>query len=58
MPWQQVMGKFARGKLHSGSKTGPKVTSREQAIAIMMSEKRAGTHSRKKKSALRHMAGG
>lgn len=41
MPYDQVMHKFAAGKLHSGSKTGPKVKSRRQAIAIMMSEKRA-----------------
>jgi len=35
------MPKFAKGKLHSGSKAGPKVKDRKQAIAIMMSEKRA-----------------
>ena len=34
------MGKFKRGALHSGSKQGPAVKSRSQAIAIMMSEKR------------------
>lgn len=28
------------GKLHSGSKTGPKVTSRKQALAIALSEAR------------------
>jgi hypothetical protein len=33
-----VMREFKKGKLHSGSKKGPKVTSREQAIAIAMSE--------------------
>jgi hypothetical protein len=36
----KVMGEYKRGTLHSGSKTGPKVTSREQAIAIAMSEAR------------------
>jgi hypothetical protein len=41
MPSSQVMSKFKRGKLHSGSKKGPKVKSRKQAIAIMLSEKRA-----------------
>ena len=41
MPFSAVMGKFKRGELHSGSKTGPKVTSRKQAIAVMLSEKRA-----------------
>lgn len=44
MPWQQVMHKFGQGELHSGSKRGPKVTNRKQAIAIMLSEKRKGTH--------------
>jgi hypothetical protein len=34
----KVMGEFKRGKLHSGSKTGPKVKSRKQAVAIAMSE--------------------
>ena len=41
MPYTEVMHKFKHGQLHSGSKTGPKVGSRKQAIAIMMSEKRA-----------------
>ena len=31
------MRKFKRGELHSGSKSGPTVTSREQAIAIGLS---------------------
>lgn len=39
MPWQEVMGKYKSGDLHSGSKTGPKVKSRNQAIAIMLHEK-------------------
>ncbi len=29
-----------KGELHSGSKTGPKVTSRKQAVAIGLSEAR------------------
>lgn len=33
-----VMDEFKHGKLHSGSKHGPVVTSRKQAIAIGMSE--------------------
>ena len=41
MPYTEVMHKFKHGQLHSGSKSGPKVTSRNQAIAIEMSEKRA-----------------
>lgn len=40
MPYDEVMSKFKAGNLHSGSKSGPKVGSRDQAIAIMMSEKR------------------
>lgn len=34
----KVMGEYKRGKLHSGSKKGPKVTNRKQAIAISLSE--------------------
>lgn len=40
MPYDKVMHKFKHGKLHSGSKKGPKVTNRSQAIAIMLSEKK------------------
>lgn len=40
MPYDQVMHKFKKGQLHSGSKSGKKVTNRKQAIAIMLSEKR------------------
>lgn len=40
MPSSQVMHKFKHGELHSGSKSGPKVRNRKQAIAIMLSEKR------------------
>lgn len=40
MPFDEVMHKFKHGGLHSGSKKGPKVKDRKQAIAIMMSEKR------------------
>lgn len=41
MPFNEVMPKFESGTLHSGSKSGPKVKSRKQAVAIMLSEKRA-----------------
>lgn len=34
----KVMREFSAGKLHSGSKKGPKVKSRDQAIAIALSE--------------------
>jgi hypothetical protein len=40
MPSKDVMHKYKHGKLHSGSKKGPKVKSRKQAVAIMLSEKR------------------
>jgi hypothetical protein len=40
----KVVKEFHAGKLHSGSKTGPKVTNLSQAIAIGYSEaKRAAT---------------
>lgn len=34
----KVMSEYKRGTLHSGSKSGPKVTSRKQAVAIAISE--------------------
>ena len=34
----KVMGEYKAGKLHSGSKKGPEVTSRKQAVAIALSE--------------------
>ena len=40
MPSEQVMHEFKHGRLRSGSKRGPKVKSRKQAIAIMLSERR------------------
>lgn len=36
----KVMKEYKEGKLHSGSKKGPKVANRKQAIAIAMSEAR------------------
>lgn len=36
----KVMKEFKGGSLRSGSKMGPKVTSRKQAMAIGMSEQR------------------
>lgn len=45
MPYDQVMHKFKEGTLHSGSKKGPKVKSRKQAVAIMLSEKKKGINS-------------
>lgn len=37
---EKVMHEFKEGALHSGSKKGPKVKNRKQAIAIAMSEAR------------------
>ncbi len=39
---RKVLHEFKVGKLHSGSKNGPKVKSRKQAIAIALSEARKG----------------
>jgi len=39
MPSTNVMHEFKEGSLHSGSKSGPKVKSRKQAVAIMLSER-------------------
>lgn len=35
---EKVMSEYKEHKLHSGSKKGPVVTSRKQAIAIAMSQ--------------------
>lgn len=40
MPSSKVFKKFAEGKLHSGSKKGPVVTNRKQAVAIKISEEK------------------
>jgi len=39
MPSSEVMKKFTKGRLHSGSVKGPVVTSAKQAIAIAASER-------------------
>lgn len=47
MPYTEVMHKFKHGQLHSGSKKGPQVTNRKQAIAIMLSEKKKAGEGKK-----------
>ena len=42
MPYTEVMHKFKHKKLQSGSKKGPLVKNRAQALAIMLSEKKSG----------------
>ena len=51
---QGVMHEYKEGDLHSGSKTGPKVTSRKQAIAIALSEQR---QQKRKRSHTRSVTG-
>lgn len=42
MPWNEVMDKWKTGRLKSGNKeTGKPVKNQKQAVAIMLSEKRA-----------------
>ena len=43
---EKVMKEYKEGKLHSGSKKGPVVRSKKQAVAIAMSE--AGMSKKKK----------
>ena len=47
MPWNEVMHKWGEGALHSGSKKGPVVKNQKQAVAIMLSEKRAAKKGKK-----------
>lgn len=42
----KVMSEYKRGTLHSGSKKGPRVKSRQQAIAIALSEAGVGRKNR------------
>lgn len=44
----KVLKEFKEGKLHSGSKKGPKVKSKKQAIAIGLSEARRMDSKKKK----------
>jgi hypothetical protein len=58
MPYDEVMPKFKQGKLHSGSKKGPTVTNRKQAIAIMLSEKREANKGKKEYKPKKYQDGG
>lgn len=42
----KVMHEFKEGELHSGSKKGPQVKNRKQAIAIALSEQRKAERSK------------
>ena len=46
MPWDEVMHKWKTGALKSGG-SGKPVKSQKQAVAIMMSEKRAAKGGKK-----------
>ena len=46
---EKVMKEYKEGKLHSGSKKGPIVKSKKQAVAIAMSESGMSKKSKKKK---------
>ena len=48
MKIEKVMREYKKGQLHSGSKKGPKVTSRKQAVAIALSEGRKAARKKKK----------
>lgn len=52
----EEMRKFKRGELHSGSKSGPKVEDRDQAIAIGLSV--SGQSRKNRKSARKAVRGG
>jgi hypothetical protein len=53
---QTVMHEFKHRKLRSGSKQGPVVRSRAQAIAIALSEQRAADGRRRKQRLARNRA--
>jgi len=50
MPWNEVMHKWKRGTLKSGGTDKP-VRSQKQAVAIMLSEKRAAQGGKKEYAA-------
>jgi hypothetical protein len=50
---KKVMREFKRGELHSGSKKGPVVRSRKQAVAIALKEAGVSNTQKRKKKATR-----
>jgi len=58
MPYNEVMPKFGKGLLHSGSKSGPAVTNPKQAVAIMYSEKKKAGAGVKEYKPKRHSLAG
>ena len=46
---EKVMHEYKEGKLHSGSKKGPQVTNRKQAIAISLAESGLSKKKKRKK---------
>jgi hypothetical protein len=53
VPSKSVLSKFKAGKLRSGSKHGPKVKNRKQAVAIMLSEREKERGGKKKRATSR-----
>ena len=51
MPASKVLSEFRKGRLHSGSKSGPIVTNIRQARAIQISEAREEGHDIPKRGA-------
>ena len=45
---KKVMHEWKEGKLHSGSKKGPVVKKKDQAVAIALSESRKASKKKKK----------
>ena len=47
---EKTMHEFKRGQLHSGSKSGPVVTDRKQAIAIGLGQAKRAMEKKRKNS--------
>lgn len=45
---RRVMHEYKHGELHSGSKRGPRVKSRAQAVAIALNQSRKGRRGKRK----------